>query len=163
MIEVNVTSDKNKNYKYIVSICRDMLLTEKSTSANLSNITAVINELMDGLNWVGFYIIEDGELVLNTFQGKVACTRIAIGKGVCGTAVATREVQLVEDVHKFPGHIACDGDTNSELVVPIIVNGDVYGVLDIDSPIINRFTEIERDCIVEVVKLIEEFLENKKQ
>lgn len=161
MIEINATNDKNKNYKYITSICKDMLLIEKSVSANFSNITAVINELMDGLNWVGFYIIEDGELVLNTFQGKVACTRIAIGKGVCGTAVETKEVQLVEDVHQFPGHIACDGDTNSELVVPIIVNGDVYGVLDIDSPIVNRFTEIEKDCIVEVVRLIEEFLGNK--
>ena len=99
---------------------------------------------VDKLNWAGFYFLRGGELVLGPFQGLPACNRIAIGKGVCGTAVKTREVQLVPDVHQFPGHIACDEASNSELVIPIIKDGRVHGVLDLDSPIKNRFTDLRK-------------------
>ena len=108
----------------------------------LANASAFLNELLRDINWVGFYLLEQGELRLGPFQGKVACTRIAVGKGVCGTAIQQNQTQLVEDVHAFPGHIACDSASNSELVVVLKdENGEPIGVLDIDSPLIGRFTE----------------------
>lgn len=108
----------------------------------LANASAFLNELLQDINWVGFYLLEQGELRLGPFQGKVACTRITVGKGVCGTAVAQNQTQLVKDVHAFPGHIACDGASNSELVAVLRnVNGEPVGVLDIDSPLIGRFSE----------------------
>lgn len=108
----------------------------------LANASAFLNELLQDINWVGFYLLEQGELRLGPFQGKVACTRISVGKGVCGTAVAQNQTQLVKDVHAFPGHIACDGASNSELVAVLRnVNGEPVGVLDIDSPLIGRFSE----------------------
>ncbi|ACQ92577.1 signal protein [Tolumonas auensis DSM 9187] len=113
---------------------------EPDLIANLSNVSALLNQYLSDINWVGFYIMRDGELVLGPFQGKVACIRIPVGRGVCGAAAATRETQRIDDVHAFPGHIACDGASNSELVVPIIVNGKVVAVLDIDSPKHGRFT-----------------------
>ena len=107
----------------------------------LSNASAFLNELLHDINWVGFYLLEQGELRLGPFQGKVACTRIAFGKGVCGTAIARNQTQLVEDVHAFPGHIACDSASNSELVVVLRdTAGEPFGVLDIDSPILRRFS-----------------------
>ena len=107
--------------------------------ANLANLAALVYERMDGLNWAGFYLLRGGELVLGPFQGRPACVRIAVGKGVCGTAVATRASQRVADVHAFPGHIACDPRSRSELVVPIVVDGAVVGVLDLDSDRPARF------------------------
>lgn len=107
----------------------------------LSNASAFLNELLRDVNWVGFYLLEQGELRLGPFQGKIACTRIAVGKGVCGTAIAQNRTQLVEDVHAFPGHIACDSASNSELVVVLRDEaGEPLGVLDIDSPILRRFS-----------------------
>ena len=107
----------------------------------LSNASAFLNELLHDINWVGFYLLEQGELRLGPFQGKVACTRIAFGKGVCGTAIARNQTQLVEDVHAFPGHIACDSASNSERVVVLRdTAGEPFGVLDIDSPILRRFS-----------------------
>ena len=107
------------------------------------------------INQIGrAFIFKGGELVLGPFQGLPACNRIAIGKGVCGTAVATREVQLIPDVHQFPGHIACDAASNSELVIPIIKDDKVYGVLDLDSPVKNRFTELEKDYFVQLVDIL---------
>lgn len=108
----------------------------------LANASAYLNELLPDINWVGFYLLEQGELRLGPFQGKPACTRIAIGKGACGTAMAENRTQRVEDVHMFPGHIACDSASNSELVVLLRKeNGEPFGVLDIDSPLLNRFSE----------------------
>jgi len=108
----------------------------------LANASAYLNELLDGINWVGFYLLEQGELRLGPFQGKPACTRIAAGKGVCGAAIAQNATQRVEDVHAFPGHIACDSASNSELVVVLRdINGEPIGVLDIDSPLFSRFSE----------------------
>ncbi len=155
-----ITNDQNleKNYKYMNMAIKDLLETEKDEIAVLSNISSFINSYMDKINWVGFYILKEGELVLGPFQGGPACIRIKVGKGVCGTCVSENKVQLVPNVHEFPGHIACDSNTNSEIVLPITINGKIYGVLDIDSPILDRFTELEEKALIETVKLIEEFL-----
>lgn len=132
------------------------LLEERNRIAALSNITACINENMNTINWVGFYFVENEELVLGPFQGKVACTHLKIGKGVCGTAVYNKETQLVPNVHDFPGHIACDSASESELVVPIILDGQVIAVLDIDSPVLNRFTQNDATCFEMICKKISE-------
>ena len=128
------------------------------TMTNLANASALLNEKLENINWVGFYTIKDGRLVLGPFQGKVACTIIPVGKGVCGTAVAEDRTQLVPDVHKFPGHIACDSASNSEIVIPMHRNGTVFGVLDIDSPIFNRFDENDRADLEEFVRILEKSL-----
>ncbi|MFC0227141.1 GAF domain-containing protein [Serratia aquatilis] len=109
--------------------------------AALANASALLNERLNDVNWVGFYLMDDNQLVLGPFQGKVACVRIPIGKGVCGTAVAENRVQRVDDVHAFPGHIACDAASNAEIVLPLEVDGQVIGVLDIDSTVFQRFDE----------------------
>ena len=126
--------------------------------ANLANISALLWQEMPEINWVGFYKMTDGALVLGPFQGKPACVRIEVGKGVCGTAVARDRVQLVYDVHEFPGHIACDCASNSEIVLPIHVNGEIWGVLDIDSPNVGRFTEEDKAGLEKVVAVLEQVL-----
>ena len=126
--------------------------------ANLANASALLWQEMPGINWVGFYKMEDGALVLGPFQGKPACIRIPVGRGVCGTAVAEDRVQLVYNVHDFPGHIACDSASNSEIVLPIHVSGQIWGVLDIDSPYIGRFTEEDSVGLQNVVQIIEKAL-----
>ena len=123
--------------------------------ANLANAAALLYHTMDDLNWAGFYLLEGDTLVLGPFQGKPACIEIAAGRGVCGTALAQNKTQLVPDVHQFPGHIACDGASNSELVVPIHAGGQVVGVLDLDSPVIGRFTEEDRAGLEEFVRVLE--------
>lgn len=128
--------------------------------ANLANTSALLWQELPDLNWVGFYKMVEGALVLGPFQGKTACIRIPVGKGVCGTAVADDRTQLVYNVHEFPGHIACDCASNSEIVVPIHVKGEIWGVLDIDSPSIGRFTEADREGLEELVQLLEKVLEN---
>ena len=127
-------------------------------SANLANISALIWERFDDINWVGFYEMKDGKLVLSSFQGKVACVEIKIGRGVCGTAVEKDETLVVPDVHKFPTHIACDSASNSEIVIPIHRGGEIFGVLDIDSPSLDRFSEEDRVELEAAVKVLEEFL-----
>ena len=126
--------------------------------ANLANASAAIWEAMADINWAGFYKMVDGALVLYPFQGKSACIRIPVGKGVCGTAVAEDKLQLVEDVHQFPGHIACDSASNSEIVIPIHKDGTVWGVLDIDSPCFSRFTEVDARGLQRVVEVLEKVL-----
>ena len=126
--------------------------------ANLANASALLWQELPGINWVGFYKMEEGALVLGPFQGKPACIRIAVGRGVCGTAVAEDKVQLVYNVHDFPGHIACDSASNSEIVLPIHVNGKIWGVLDIDSPEIGRFTEEDKMGLLKVTAIIEKIL-----
>lgn len=125
--------------------------------ANLANASALINETLDRLNWAGFYLMENGILVLGPFQGKTACIEIKPGRGVCGTAVAEDKTQLVYDVHEFKGHIACDAASNSEIVVPIHKDGKIYGVLDIDSPEIGRFTEEDAKGLEEFVRILEQY------
>ena len=126
--------------------------------ANLANASALLWETLEGINWAGFYKMTDGQLVLGPFQGKTACILIPVGRGVCGTAVAEDRTQLVPDVHQFPGHIACDCASNSEIVVPIHVNGEIWGVLDIDSPHFNRFTEADREGLEAFVHTLENVL-----
>ena len=126
--------------------------------ANLANASALLWQEMENINWVGFYKMTDGALVLGPFQGKPACIRIPVGKGVCGTAVAEDKIQLVYNVHDFPGHIACDCASNSEIVLPIHVKGEIWGVLDIDSPEIGRFTEYDREGLEQVVQVLEKIL-----
>ena len=126
--------------------------------ANLANASALLWQEMEDINWVGFYKMTDGALVLGPFQGKPACIRIPVGKGVCGTAMAEDRIQLVYDVHHFPGHIACDSASNSEIVLPIHVNGQIWGVLDIDSPFVGRFTEHDREGLKKVVEVLETVL-----
>lgn len=138
-------------YKEIEALTEDVpyLIT------NLSNISAHIYDQMTGLNWAGFYLMQNGKLVLGPFQGKVACVEIKVGRGVCGTAVEKDETIVVKDVHEFPGHIACDCASNSEIVIPIHKNGEIIGVLDIDSPEFSRFGEEEKEMLEAVVKVIE--------
>ena len=124
----------------------------------LANLSALIYHSLPDLNWAGFYLAEGERLLLGPFQGKVACTVIPFGKGVCGTAAASGEVQRVFDVHQFPGHIACDSASNSEIVLPIFQDGRIYGVLDIDSPLVGRFTEEDEKDLRAVVKTIEDYL-----
>ena len=126
--------------------------------ANLSNASALLWEQLPDINWAGFYKMEGGILVLYPFQGKPACIRIPVGRGVCGTAVAQDAVQLVYDVHQFPGHIACDCASNSEIVLPIHVNGEIWGVLDIDSPSVGRFTEADKEGLLKIVEVLEGIL-----
>ena len=124
-------------------------------TANLANASALLWQTLEGINWAGFYKMMDGKLVLGPFQGKTACTQIAVGRGVCGTAVAEDRTQLVADVHQFPGHIACDSASNSEIVVPIHAGGAVWGVLDIDSPHFGRFSEEDRAGLERFVRVLE--------
>ena len=125
---------------------------------NLANASAALWQAMENINWAGFYLMDGGKLVLGPFQGKPACIEIPLGRGVCGTAAAERKTVLVEDVHRFPGHIACDSASNSEIVVPIFCNGEIYGVLDIDSPYLSRFTREDQRGLEEIVKILEENL-----
>ena len=126
--------------------------------ANLSNTAALLWQELPDINWAGFYILQEDALILGPFQGKPACIRIPVGRGVCGTAAAKDSTQRVEDVHCFPGHIACDGASNSEIVLPLHKNGKLWGVLDIDSPLPGRFTEEDEQGLCRVCRSIEQFL-----
>ncbi len=127
-------------------------------TANLANAAALLWEHLPGINWAGFYKMTDSKLVLGPFQGKTACIVIPVGRGVCGTAVAEDRTQLVYDVHQFPGHIACDSASNSEIVVPLHVRGEIWGVLDIDSPHIGRFTEADKEGLKQFARILEQVL-----
>ncbi len=144
-----------KKLKSAVLFTKAQLKNESDVWANMANLSAVINMYMDDINWVGFYLMKDGELILGPFQGKPACNRIKVGEGVCGTAVKERRAQLVGDVLSLDNHIACDSASRSELVIPIFKGDQVYGVLDIDSPSLNRFTDLEQKYMEEIVELFE--------
>lgn len=155
-MEQYVFSDNlEDNYKLMVQTVKAFLDGEPNIIANLSNASAIINEYVKDINWAGFYLMDNGELVLGPFQGKPACIRIPVGRGVCGTTVLNKETLIVEDVHQFPGHIACDAASNSEIVIPIMKAGEVFGVLDIDSPEFKRFSDLEKKYLEEVVAIIE--------
>ena len=123
-----------------------------------SNISALLFEGLTDINWAGFYLIRNGELQLGPFQGKPACTRIPIGKGVCGTAVKEKSIQRVADVHAFPGHIACDSASASEIVLPVCHDGEIIGVLDIDSPVTGRFSSDDEEGLKQIVRVIEDHI-----
>ncbi|MHA0317014.1 GAF domain-containing protein [Sphingomonas melonis] len=137
------TGSKADLYRDLLGALDALTTDEPDAIANMANAAALVWQYLPALNWAGFYRMVGGELVLGPFQGKAACIRIPLGKGVCGTAAATRETQLVEDVHAFPGHIACDAASRSELVVPIVHDGRLIGVLDLDSPEPARFDEVD--------------------
>lgn len=143
------------DYKLLAEQLKALAEDEPNYIPVLSNASALINENLDDLNWAGFYLMDNGSLLLGPFQGKVACIRIALGKGVCGTAVEKDETLVVPNVHEFPGHIACDCASNSEIVVPIHKDGKVIGVLDIDSPSLNRFSDEDRAGLEEFVRTLE--------
>ncbi|MCV2884136.1 GAF domain-containing protein [Aestuariibacter sp. AA17] len=145
----------NATYSDMLLQAKGLMSGETDIIANMANISSLLYLYMDNVNWAGFYLIKGNELVLGPFQGKPACVRIPLGRGVCGTAAATAQTQRVDDVHQFDGHIACDADSNSEIVIPIIINGDVYGVLDIDSPITHRFTENDEAGLSAIVDALQ--------
>lgn len=142
---IDATQPKPVLYRQLVQELQGLIAGERDFVANLANSAALIYHSLPELNWAGFYLLKDGELVVGPFQGKPACVRIALGKGVCGTAAAQRATQVVRNVNEFPGHIACDAASNSEIVVPMIRNGELLGVLDLDSPKLARFDEQDRE------------------
>ncbi|XAW90682.1 GAF domain-containing protein [Vibrio sp. CDRSL-10 TSBA] len=149
---------KIEHYHRLTKQAVALLESEPDLIANLSNLSALLNMELEDLNWVGFYIMRGDELVLGPFQGKPACVRIPVGRGVCGTAVETNTVQRVYDVHAFEGHIACDAASNSEIVIPFSIDGKVAGVLDIDSPSIGRFSETDEEGLTFLMTEVEKLL-----
>ena len=149
---------REERYKLMINFVTSQMSSENDILANLSNISAIIYVMLDDINWSGFYLKRGDELVLGPFQGKPACNRIKIGNGVCGTAAKLRKIQIVENVQEFPGHIACDCESKSEIVIPIIKNDELYGVLDIDSPILNRFSDLEEKYLVKLVDKLVEYM-----
>lgn len=143
-----------ERYTELLQQLQGLLYGEPDWLANLSNAASLIYMQLDRINWAGFYLMRGGELVLGPFGGKPACTRIPLGKGVCGTAAALREAQVVPDVFAFPGHIACDADSRAEIVLPLMVDGRVVGVLDIDSPEPGRFSDLDRQYLEQVANLL---------
>ncbi len=151
-----MTGEGDEFYSEVAEQMGYLLKGESNMLANLSNASALLNMVLADINWVGFYLVQGDELVLGPFQGKPACVRIAVGKGVCGTAVANRSMLIVPDVLAFPGHITCDAASRSEIVVPIYVTDQVIGILDIDSPTVGRFTQVDGDGLQKVVYAIEQ-------
>lgn len=145
------------DYQELSIQLRGLIENIKYPIANLANASALINEYLADINWVGFYLLKDEKLVLGPFQGKTACIEIAIGKGVCGTAVSEDRTLLVPNVHEFKGHIACDSASNSEVVIPLHKDGKIYGVLDIDSPLLNRFSIQDKEGLELLARIIEEY------
>jgi GAF domain-containing protein len=151
---MNVMNKKEEKLKEMNQALKALIEPEGDWLANLANSSAILFEMMDDLNWAGFYIWKNEQLVLGPFQGKTACVRIDEDQGVCGTAYSQRKIMLVEDVQEFPGHIACDPDSRSEIVLPVIVGGEVIAVLDIDSPQKARFDELDRKYLKEFVDIL---------
>jgi L-methionine (R)-S-oxide reductase len=151
---------REKNYDLVIKQLQALLEGEHNSIANLSNASALLNQFLDRVNWVGFYLLdaEVNQLVLGPFQGLPACVRIPLGRGVCGTSAQNQETLLVQDVHAFPGHIACDAASQSEIVVPMVKDGKLLGVLDIDSPEKSRFDELDQQKLEEFVKALLPFI-----
>jgi L-methionine (R)-S-oxide reductase len=161
MSHVTQVFDFSQPEQAYAELARDLtalLSGERDLIANAANTSALIYGALPDLNWAGFYLYKSGELVLGPFQGKPACVRIAIGKGVCGTAAERRETVLVEDVHAFPGHIACDSASNSEIVIPLLRGGELLGVLDLDSPKLRRFGAVDQRGLEALVEIFIESL-----
>lgn len=141
-------------YQEMNQVLKALLAGEHDMIANLSNAAALLYQYLPDINWAGFYLWKNNELVLGPFQGKVACMHIPYGKGVCGACIKELKTQRVENVHEFPGHIACDGASNSEIVIPMIIKDQIIGVLDIDSPIFSRFNEVDEAYLTEFVHIL---------
>lgn len=145
---------REEQYETVIKQLDALLTGETNVTANFANASALLNVFLQNINWVGFYVTDGNELVLGPFQGLPACVRIPFGRGVCGVAVETKTTQRIADVHQFPGHIACDAASNSEIVIPMIKDDKVIGVLDIDSPIKNRFDEIDETYLTKFVEVL---------
>ena len=154
LIDKNLPSD-NK-YEELLKQVKSLLNKNDNLLSNLSNFTAALKQTFEKISWVGFYLYDNEKLYLGPFQGKVACTEIKIGSGVCGTAAKERKTVIVGDVDKFPGHIFCDADSKSEIVIPILKNGNLYGVLDLDSTEFNSFNETDKKYLEEMVLFLSE-------
>lgn len=156
MYEFSVSNDRSGNVSYtdLINAANSLVAGESDAIANMANVSALIWQYVPDLNWAGFYRMLDGELVLGPFQGKSACIRIALGKGVCGTAAKTGQTQRIGDVHAFPGHIACDAESKSELVIPIFAKDEVIAVLDLDSPLPERFSREDQYGLEKLVEAI---------
>lgn len=152
------TGSLSEKYDLVIKQLKALIEDETNIIANLANASALLYQFLPNVNWVGFYLVEEGSLVLGPFQGMPACVRIPNGRGVCGTALEQAETIRVANVHQFPGHIACDAASQSEIVIPIIINGTVFGVLDIDSPEVDRFTKDEQVLLEQFVKELEKGL-----
>jgi L-methionine (R)-S-oxide reductase len=156
---VNYSESIEKNYELVIKQLKALLDGEDDLIANLSNASALLNQFLSDINWVGFYLTKDkNQLVLGPFQGLPACVRIPFGRGVCGTAAANNETLRIADVHQFPGHIACDAASNSEIVIPLVKNNEVIGVLDIDSPLKERFNETDEKYLKLFVDVLSEYI-----
>ncbi len=153
MIDLNASGAGLDGYALLAAQVQALFADERDFTANAAQFSAFVYHQIEDLNWAGFYINRDEQLVLGPFQGQVACVRIPFGKGVCGTAAATRQTQRVEDVHAFAGHIACDSASNSELVIPLIKAGRLVGVLDLDRPTIGRFSEADQAGLEQLVAI----------
>jgi GAF domain-containing protein len=147
-------ASKSGLYAQLGAQLRSLLVGERDFIANTANCAALLFHALPDLNWAGFYFLKAGELVLGPFQGQPACVRIALGQGVCGTAAERRETVLVDNVHDFPGHIACDSGSNSEIVVPLVKKGRLVGVLDLDSPLFGRFDEADARGLIELLEIL---------
>lgn len=147
-----------EDYKLLAKQLNSLLQGVDKEISKLANASAFLYNSLEDVSWVGFYLLDKDYLYLGPFQGKVACTSIPVGKGVCGTAIVKKETILVKNVHEFPGHIACDSESNSEIVIPIYKNKDLYMVLDIDSKSLNRFNESDKDGLEEIAKIVGENL-----
>ncbi|WP_369902271.1 GAF domain-containing protein [Bacillus manliponensis] len=145
---------REEQYETVIKQLDALLVGETNVTANFANASALLNVFLHDINWVGFYVTDGNELVLGPFQGLPACVRIPFGRGVCGVAAETKTTQRIADVHQFPGHIACDAASNSEIVIPMIKNDEVIGVLDIDSPIKNRFDEVDELYLTKFVEVL---------
>lgn len=157
-IAVEKGKTKNENYELILQNQKYLLLGSDNKVTTLSNLSALLNYFLDDINWVGFYLYDGEKLYLGPFQGLPACTEIKLGNGVCGSSAQERKTYVVKDVHAFPGHIACDANSNSEIVVPIVKDNALIGVLDIDSPIKNRFDEIDQEYLEKVINNLVDIL-----
>jgi GAF domain-containing protein len=151
---ITYNQSREANYQTLNGQLDALLAGESNRIANLANASALLNQFLEDVNWVGFYLLENEELILGPFQGLPACTRIPLGRGVCGTAAIRMETVRVEDVHQFPGHIACDAASRSEIVVPMIHSGQLVGVLDIDSPTPGRFDAVDQACLERFVEVL---------
>jgi GAF domain-containing protein len=162
-VELNISKniDEREIYNLLLQQIDNLINTQDPLVTNFSNIAAALKQTFEKISWVGFYFLKGNTLYLGPFQGKVACTRIELGKGVCGTSALMKETQVVPNVHVFPGHIACDVETNSEIVIPIIYNNNLYGVLDLDSTKFSAFNETDKIWLEKICKIIADKLETE--
>jgi GAF domain-containing protein len=159
MFDIVTNENSAENYRFLLAAVKSHLEDEPDLIANLANISSFIRYSVPGVNWAGFYLLQGETLVLGPFSGKPACTRIPLGKGVCGTAAKRREITIVPDVHEFDGYIVCDPATNSQIVLPLYQNGELFGVLDLDSPEFDRFHQLDKDGLSKIADSVNEFLE----